>query len=133
MTDGSAAAAEMAARLAELTEAGCWEWQILVFADERLQLIGGGDMDYSHDTEAAFHGVTFISCPTRMKHPRFRLATEHETLVSGAYAALEPGAVVVAIEGDAINDFDRTWFITARSVEVKRGLFRHAPTGGTSA
>lgn len=125
MSTHAATAAEMAARLAELSERGCWEWQLLTFADERLVLIGGGDMVYSHDTEAAFQGVTFLSCATRMKHARFRLATEHETRVSGAYAALAPGAVVVAIEGDADNDFDRVWFITARSVEVKCGVFRH--------
>ena len=133
MSTVAAVGAEMAPRLAELTEWGCWEWQVLTFADERLRLIGGGDMVYSHDSEATFHGVTFLACPTRMKHPRFRLATDHETRVSGAYAALEPGAVVVAIEGDAINDFDRVWFITARSVEVKRGLFRHTPVAGAGA
>lgn len=130
MTADGAARAEMELRLAELTELQCWEWQILTFADERLLLIGGGDMVYSHGVEATFDGVTFLACPTRMKHARFRLATEHETRVSGAYAALEPGAVVVAIEGDAINDFDRLWFITARSVEVNLGLFRHTPVAG---
>jgi hypothetical protein len=130
VSTSAAAEAELAPRLAELSELGCWEWQILAFADERLLLIGGGDMVYSHGAEASFQGVTFISCPTRMMHARFRLATEHEARASGASAALEPGAAVVAIESDTINDFDRAWFITARSVEVTRGRFLHTAVDG---
>jgi hypothetical protein len=125
-----AARAEMASRLAELTGLQCWEWQILTFADDRLLLIGGGDMVYSHAAEATFHGVTFISCPTRMMHPRFRLAAEHEAISCGAAAAREPGALVIAIDSATINDFDRVSYLTARSVEVRLGLFRHTPVAG---
>ncbi len=121
------AAAEIPARLAELTDLGCWEWQLHSFDGERLVLIGGGDMVYSHGVEAAFGGVTFISCPTRMMHARFRLATGHEARASGAAAALEPGASVIAIESETINAFEHVSFIAARSVEVRRGRFLHSP------
>lgn len=38
----------MAARLAELTALGAWEWWLHAYDGERLTLAGGQDLDYGH-------------------------------------------------------------------------------------
>ncbi|HEX9936541.1 MAG TPA: hypothetical protein VGB15_05445, partial [Longimicrobium sp.] len=61
----------------------------------------------------------------RMKHPRFRLATEHEARVSGATDALEPGTTAIAIESATGNAFEHLSVIVAASVELTEGVFRY--------
>ncbi|MFL5381041.1 MAG: hypothetical protein ACJ8GN_00820 [Longimicrobiaceae bacterium] len=122
---GAQAPGEMEARLAELTELGCWEWQLRSFDGVSLTLAGGQSMDRGHHAEARFSGVTWISCPTRMMHPRFRLATDLETWVAQAKAEVERGAFVVAIDSQTTASLDAVSIIVAHSVEVKVGWVQY--------
>jgi len=112
----------MAARLEELSGLGCWEWQIASFGGETLTLAGGQDMTYGHFAEADFHGVTYICCPTRMMHPRFRLAVLHEEARAGLHAEVEPGSFVIAIDSGTTASLDEVSLIAAREVEVRRDV-----------
>lgn len=117
--------AGIAARLAEMTAMGMWEWRLHSYDGLHLRLAGGQDMTYSHFAQALFRDVTYVSCPVRMKHASFRLATEHEARVSGAIDALEPGTTVIAIESATANSFEHLSVIVAASVEVTEGVFRY--------
>lgn len=112
---------EMAARLAETSERGCWEWRLGTFDGHRLTLIGGQGMDHGHSDEAYLDGVTYISCPTRMMHPRFRLATGHEFGLASLQAEVEPGSFVIAIDSGTTSALDTVSLIVARSVELWHG------------
>ena len=109
----------MAARLAEMTELGAWEWQLRAFDGDRLTLAGGQDMDYGHFAEACFSGVTYLSCPTRMMHARFRVGTEHEATLARLQAEVPRGSTVVAIDSDTTSSFEAVSLIVAQSVELK--------------
>ena len=124
MTDAGREA-RIAATLEEMTAMGMWEWRLHSFDGLHLRLAGGQDMTYSHFAQALFRDVTYVSCPVRMKHPRFRLATEHEARVSGAMDALEPGTTVIAIESATANSFEHLSVIVAAEVEVTEGVFRY--------
>ena len=117
--------AGIAAVLDQMTAMGLWEWRLHSFDGLHLKLAGGQDMTYSHFAQALFRDVTYVSCPVRMKHPRFRLATEHEARVSGAMDALGPGTTVIAIESETDNSFEHLSVIVAESVEVTEGVFRY--------
>jgi hypothetical protein len=112
---------EVEARLAELTELGCWEWQLRSFDGLTLTLIGGQSMEHGHHAEAYFSGVTYLSCPTRMMHPRFRLATDMETWLAQSKAEVEPGSFVIAIDSQTTSSLEAVSIIVAHSVEVKIG------------
>jgi hypothetical protein len=124
MTDARREAG-IAARLDQMTAMGMWEWRLHAFDGLHLTLAGGQDMTYSHFAQARFRDVTYVSCPVRMKHPRFRLATEHEARVSGATDALEPGTTAIAIESATGNAFEHLSVIVAASVELTEGVFRY--------
>ena len=109
----------METQLAELTELGCWEWRLWSFDGDRLRVIGGGDLVYSHHAEAWFHGVTYISCPTRMMHARFRLASDHEATLARLQAEVPPGSSVIAIDSDTTSSFEAVSLIVAASVDIK--------------
>jgi len=126
---GAQPAEEMEARLAELTELGCWEWQLRSFDGLALTLAGGQSMEHGHHAEARFSGVTYISCPTRMMHPRFRLATDMETWLAQAKAEVERGAFVVAIDSQTTSSLDAVSIIVAHSVEVKVGWVDYRARG----
>jgi hypothetical protein len=126
---GAQAPGEMEARLAELTELGCWEWQLRSFDGVSLTLAGGQSMEHGHHAEARFSGVTYISCPTRMMHPRFRLATDMETWLAQAKAEVEPGAFVIAIDSQTTSSLDAVSIIVARSVEVQVGWVAYGSHG----
>lgn len=111
----------MESRLAEMTEVGCWEWQLRAFDGDALTLIGGQGMERGYHAEARFFGVTYISCPTRMMHPRFRLATDMETWLAQGKAEVEPGSFVVAIDSQTTSSLEEVSILVARSVEVKVG------------
>ena len=117
--------AAIAARLDEMTAMGMWEWRLHSFDGLHLTLAGGQDMTYSHFARALFRDVTYVSCPVQMKHPRFRLATDHEARVSGAMDALEPGTTAIAIESATANSFEHLSVIVAASVEITKGVFRY--------
>jgi hypothetical protein len=119
----------MESRLAELTALGCWEWQIRSFDGDMLTLIGGQNMVYGHFAEARFSGVTCISCPTRMMHPRFRPATGIEATAARLQAEVPPGSSVVAIDSETTSSLDAVSLIVARSVEVKVGRVDYAVRG----
>ena len=116
---------QIAAVLEKMTAMGMWEWRLHSFDGLHLRLAGGQDMTYSHFAQALFRDVTYVSCPVQMKHPRFRLATEHEARVSGAMDALEPGTTAVAIESETANAFEHLSVIVAATVEVTEGVFRY--------
>jgi hypothetical protein len=126
MTGDDAAAARLATRLEEMNGRGCWEWQVAQWDAERetLWLVGGGDMDHGHTDEAHFEGVTYVACPTRMRHPRFRIASHIEAIASGAVVAQAPGAFVVLVDCDTDNRHDHTACFCARSVRVERAPAR---------
>lgn len=107
------------ARLAELTELGAWEWQLHAFDGDRLTLAGGQDMTYGHFAEAYFSGVTYISCPTRMMHARFRLASVHEATLARLQAEVPTGSSVIAIDSDTTSSFEAVSLIVAASVDIK--------------
>lgn len=116
---------QIAAVLDQMTAMGMWEWRLHSFDGLHLKLAGGQDMTYSHFAQALFRDVAYVSCPVRMKHPRFRLATEHEARVSGAIDALAPGTTAIAIESATDNSFEHLSVIVAESVEVTEGVFRY--------
>lgn len=117
--------AEIAARLEEMNAMGMWEWRLHSFDGLHLRLAGGQDMDQAHFAQATFRDTSFVCCPVRMKHPRFRLATAHEARTSGAAAARAPGDFVIAIDCEADNTFEHVAFIAAASVELAQGVFRY--------
>jgi hypothetical protein len=117
--------AQIAAVLAEMTALGMWEWRLHSFDGMNLTLAGGQDMTYGHFAQARFRNVSFVSCPVQMKHPSFRLATEHEARTSGAVDALEPGSTVIAIESATANTFEHLSVIVAEAVELTEGVFRY--------
>ena len=96
----------MESRLEKLTALGCWEWQLRAFDGDTVTLVGGQDMDYGHFAEAYFTGVTYISCPTRMMHARFRPATEHEATLARLQAEVPAGSTVVAIDSATTSSFE---------------------------
>ena len=112
---------EIEARLAEMSELGCWEWRLRAFDGDRLTLVGGQDMDNGHHAEAYLSGVTYISCPTRMMPPRFRLGTDHEATLARLQAEVPGGSSVIAIDSDTTSAFDAVSLIVAHSVEMKVG------------
>jgi hypothetical protein len=119
---------EMEARLARMSELGLWEWRLHAFDFDRLTLIGGQDMDYAHFAEAYFTGVTYISCPTRVMHPIFRLATDHEFMRAALEAEVEShrGAHVIAIDSSTTSSPGTTSLLVARTVELKEELVRYS-------
>lgn len=126
---------QLAAVLARMSELEMWEWQLHAFDGLNLRLIGGQGMVYSHHAEAHFRDTSFIQCPRRMKHPRFRLATDHEARVSGAMDSMESGSTAIAIECETVNSIDpRVFVIAAASVELKEETVIYSwPTSGSSS
>ncbi|HET7230070.1 MAG TPA: hypothetical protein VFJ16_08720 [Longimicrobium sp.] len=111
---------EIAAILERMTALGLWEWRLHSFDGLDLRLIGGQGMVYSHHAEARFGELSFINCPVRMMHPRFRLATDHEAYTSGATTSMDAGSTAVAIECEAINSLSPSVFVIAAArVELK--------------
>ena len=117
--DPASTADGLAARLAELTALGAWEWQLHAFDGDRLTLAGGQDLSHGHFAEAYFSGVTYISCPTRMMHARFRLASGHEATLARLQAEVPPGSSVIAIDSDTTSSFEAVSLIAAQSVEIR--------------
>lgn len=111
----------MAARLAEMSELGMWEWQIHRFDGDVLMMAGGQNMVYGHHAEATFHRVTWISCPTRVMHPTFRLAADHEFARAALEAEVERGAHVIAIDASTTASLGTTSLLVAHSVELVEG------------
>ena len=122
---GAQAPEELEARLAEMTELGCWEWQLRSFDGVTLMLAGGQSMEHGHHAEAYFSGVTYLSCPVRMMHPRFRPATDMETWLAQAKAEVETGSHVIAIDSQTTASLDAVSIIVAQSVEVKVGWVQY--------
>jgi hypothetical protein len=108
----------LAARLAELTALAAWEWQLGAFDGDRLTLLGGQDLSSAHFAEAHLSGVTYLSCPTRMMHARFRLASDHEATLARLQAEVPPGSSVIAIDSDTTSSFEAVSLIVAASVDI---------------
>lgn len=115
----------MAAQLAAMSELAMWEWRLHAFDGDRLTLIGGQDMDYAHFAEAYFGAVSYISCPLQLKHPHFRLATDHEFMRAALEAEVGRGAYVIAIDSATTASLATTSLLVASSVEYKEELVQY--------
>jgi hypothetical protein len=121
---GTDAFAAMEPTLAEMTALGCWEWQLRAFDGDTVTLIGGQNMVYGYFAEARFSGVTYISCPTRMMHAEFRLATEWEAISVRLRAEIERGTAAIAITSQTTSSLEEVSFLVARAVEVTEGQWK---------
>lgn len=111
--------------LEKINALGCWEWRLHTYGDERLCLIGGGNLVYSHAAEICFSGVRYVCCPTRLMHARFRLATWLETPTIGLKVELDSGAQVIVIEAETTASVaDVMCCIVAEGIELKRSFRR---------
>lgn len=105
--------------LARMSDLGLWEWRLYSFDGLNLTLAGGQDMVYSHHAEATFRDVSFIQCPVRIRHPRFRVATHLEVISSGASSSLDAGSTAIAIESEHDSPHAQVFVIAAAAVELK--------------
>ena len=107
--------------LEELNGLGCWEWRLHSYSDERLCLIGGGDLVYSHVAEITFSGVRYLCCPTRLMHAGFRLATWLEAAAIGSKVELDSTVQLFVVEAATTASVEEVaFFIVAESIELRR-------------
>lgn len=99
------------------------DYQILSFNDSRLFVIGSFDLDYYHEVEIAFEGVSYIELPTVFNWPTLRAATPDEANAY-AYLGLDQTEYLYVIEEDPYVD-SRKFYIAARSVSARRCMVYH--------
>lgn len=83
-------------------------------------------MDYAHFAEAYFGQVSYISCPLQLKHPIFRLATDHEFMRAALEAEVGRGAHVIAIDSATTSSLGTTSLLVVSSVEFKEEVVRYS-------
>lgn len=115
-------AIDFPAQLNDVNQLGCWEWQLRSFDGHELCLVGGTDMDYYHVAEVRIAGVSYVSCPTRMKHPTFRPATQSESWRLASIVDLVGSPVLLAIDAETSSSVEPlSFFIVGETLEVVRG------------
>jgi hypothetical protein len=109
--------------LEDINALGCWEWRLHTYSDERLCLIGGGNLVYSHAAEVCFSGVRYVCCPARLMHARFRLAGWPETSAISMKVELDSTVQVFVIEAETTASVEAVaFFVVAERVELKRDV-----------
>jgi hypothetical protein len=88
-------------------------------------IVGSPDLSYYHNVEVEFTDVAYVACATNFFEPKFRVGTPHER------RALVPvigdfDDNLYCIDADA-GSRPQTFFIVARSAEVKEGMVCYYP------
>lgn len=84
----------------DVPEGSWWEWELLSWNGSELRLAAGYDLAYHHDMELVFTEVSYLACPTRFSHARFREPTPGECDTVRRYVGETP-PVVAAFDVEA--------------------------------
>lgn len=104
-----------------LPEGSWWDWELLTGNGAELRLAAGYDLTYHHGLELVFTEVSYLACPTRFCHARFREPTSQERDSVRRYVGDVP-PVVAAFDVEAeFGDGNLPCVVAADTVEVVPG------------
>jgi hypothetical protein len=98
-----------------------WDFEIVSFGGaggsyDALVVHGSRDLSYYRNAAITFIDVTYIECPVRFSHARFRQVTDDEREALRSRVELDGTPFcVVADDGDASQ---REYYIVARDVSI---------------
>jgi hypothetical protein len=101
--------------LAQVNSQCGWDCTIKSFDGWSLCISSGTSPEYASPL-VTFSGVTYISCPTEISHPKFRIASQVEREQVKCLTPLDESDFLVAIEAETMAGVNcHTFYIAAES------------------
>lgn len=103
-----------------------FEFSIHSFVDNRLVLIGGFDLAYTHEIEIVLHEPLYVSLPVEFSHPKFEVATNEERARIDEMVALEEDTVIkVLAETSRVGGESIPHYIAGERLSFQFGSVYH--------